>query len=222
MITNIITKDIDNVKRILEDIVKILKGPIKKNIIHLDDDSWIETGELPQELKNINFDLLWNHHPKNYNQIKIYDKIVYMPRYTQTYLKNYIYSGVEHKSLPLPTDYQPFLDWVNKLKENTSFNQVLVNWYENGNHYINAHCDNEKQLIKEYPIVSISLGEERVFRIRNKETKEIVKDIIMKDGTYLIMCGKMQQNFTHEVPKINGKTGLETGKRINITLRNFK
>jgi alkylated DNA repair dioxygenase AlkB len=192
------------------------------NKIFLDEESWIEMGKLPEELKKISFDILWNHHPEHYNQIKIYDKMVNMPRYTQTYLKNYAYSGVEHQALPLPQDFTPFFDWACKLKQNETYNQVLVNWYQNGLHYINAHSDNEKQLIKEHPIISISLGAERIFRIRNKETKEIVKDIVMKNGSYLIMGGKMQQNFTHEVPKITGKSGENTGKRINITFRNFK
>jgi alkylated DNA repair dioxygenase AlkB len=227
MITNIKTQNLDDANKILFDIKKFLLelknlGKKENNITFLDEDSWIETGVLPEELKDIKFDKLWNHHPDHFNQIKIYDKMVDMPRYTQTYLKNYVYSGVEHQALPLPQDFKPFFDWANKLKPNETYNQVLVNWYKDGSHYIGAHTDNEKQLVKEYPIISISLGAERIFRIRNKETKEIVKDIVMKDRTYLIMGGKMQQNFTHEVPKITGKIGENTGKRINITFRKFK
>jgi alkylated DNA repair dioxygenase AlkB len=225
MAINIRDGKIDEVNKLLIEIVKILKDtnrPLKKNIFYLDDDSWIEMGNLPDGLKNTDFDTLWSVHPDNYNQIKIYNKLVDMPRYTETYLKNYIYSNVEHKAKPLPQEFKPFFECANKLDSTVDYNQVLVNWYENGNHYISAHCDDEKQLIDEHPIISISLGAERVFRIRDKETKKIVKDIVMKDGTYLIMGGKMQHRFTHEVPKITGNVGEKTGKRINITFRKFK
>lgn len=188
--------------------------------INLDSESWIIVGKLPENL-NQNFDLLWDLHPENYSQIKVYGKMVDMPRYTQTYMKNYIYSGVEHKALLLPDEFQPFLDWARSLNNKESYNQVLVNWYENGLHYISAHTDNEKQLVKEHPIVSISLGTSRTFRIRNKETNEIVRDINMTNKSYIIMYGKIQERYTHEVPKITGKLGLNKGRRINITLRNF-
>lgn len=41
----------------------------------------------------------------------------------------------------------------------------------------------------------------------------------MPHGTVLVMGGKFNTEFTHEVPKIGGKKGEETGKRINITFR---
>lgn len=31
------------------------------------------------------------------------------------------------------------------------------------------------------------------------------------------MCDDMQKEYTHEIVKINGKKGLNTGKRVNIT-----
>lgn len=44
----------------------------------------------------------------------------------------------------------------------------------------------------------------------------------MPDGTFLVMGGTFQKEFTHEVPKINGVKGENIGKRINITFRQFK
>jgi alkylated DNA repair dioxygenase AlkB len=76
-------------------------------------------------------------------------------------------------------------------------------------------------LNSEIPIVSISLGETRIFRFRDK-TKKIVLDIPLEDELCVIMGGKIQEEFTHEIPKINCNKGLKIGKRINITLRSFK
>jgi len=195
---------------------------MQQDVIQLDTDSWVTRGMLPNHLAELDFAAIWALHPANYNQIKIYGKMVTMPRYTQTYLKNYTYSGVEHIALPLPDILQPFFEWANNLMDGMQFNQVLVNWYQDGSHYIGAHADNERQLVRDYPIISISLGAERLFRIRDKETKEVVSDIVMKDCSYMVMCGKMQQNYTHEVPKVMGRRGDELGPRINITFRNFK
>ena len=164
---------------------------------------------------NYDFDKLWSLHPPEYGQIKIYGKLINTPRYTQSYLQSYNYSGMLHPAIDLPLDFEPFLMWTHKLFEE-KFNQVLVNWYEHGEHYIGAHTDNEPQIIKDSPILSISLGAERVMRIRFKETKEIVEDIVLENKSYIIMCGSMQKYYTHEIIKSN-----TNDKRISLTFRMF-
>lgn len=121
----------------------------------------------------------------------------------------------------LPQELEPFLGWDNQLISNIQFNQVLVNWYANGNHYIGAHSDNERELVEHSPVISISLGQERVFRVRNKITSEVIHDIPMAHNSYLVMCGKMQSKYLHEVPKVDGLKGSRMNKRINITFRVF-
>ena len=49
---------------------------------------------------------------------------------------------------------------------------MLINWYRNGNDYIGMHSDDEKQLKENSPVVTISLGVERDFILKNIETKE--------------------------------------------------
>ena len=180
----------------------------------LDDKCYMYHGNISPDLE-YNFDKLWSLHPPEYGQIKIYGKLINVPRYTQSYLQSYSYSGMLHYAIDLPPEFEPFLKWTHKLFEE-KFNQVLVNWYENGQHYIGAHTDNEPQIIKNSPILSISLGAERIMRIRFKETNEIVKDIIFKDRSYIIMCGEMQKYYTHEIIKSN-----TNDKRISLTFRMF-
>lgn len=90
----------------------------------------------------------------------------------------------------------------------------------NGYHYIGSHADNEKQLVIGSPIVSISFGGTRTFRIRDKN-KKIVKDFELKNKDIIIMGGTMQKEFKHEIVKVNGQKGLNVDKRINITFRQF-
>lgn len=49
-------------------------------------------------------------------------------------------------------------------------------------------------------VVTISCGGERIFRIRNKQTKEIVQDVIIKNMDVIHMGGSFQKEFTHEIP----------------------
>ena len=187
----------------------------------LDDKCYMHHGYISTNLK-YDFDKLWSLHPAKYGKIKIYGKIINTPRYTQSYLQSYNYSGMVHLAIDLPPEFEQFLEYANKLvsKFSYKYNQVLVNWYENGNHYIGAHSDNESQIIENSPILCISLGATRTMRIRHKETNEIVKDIILEDRSYIIMCGEMQQYFTHEILKSTVSNTLNE-KRISLTFRMF-
>jgi len=191
----------------------------KQSIKYLDETktSWIIQGKLHEEIiKSYDFDNLWNLHPEEYGKIKIFNKLIDTPRWQQTYCKDYWYSGMLHEALSLPDEFKIFHDWANQSGLGF-FNQVLINWYRDGNHYIGKHSDNESQLIKEAPIMSISIGSKRKFVIRKKDTNDIVLEIEMPNNSYLVMCGKMQKIYTHEVPK--DKTIKE--RRINITMRQF-
>jgi len=187
----------------------------------LKNNSWIDFGILPQSIQ-YDFEELWNLHPENYNQVKIMGKIVDTPRWQQTYGRDYNYTGMQHEALPMPAQITPFLEYASKIYPDFEFNQILINWYENGLHYIGAHSDNTKPLVEDSPIISISLGQERIFRIKEKETKTTIKDIVLKDKMCLTMGGAFQRYYTHEVPKVNGKKGEQLGRRINITFRCFK
>jgi DNA oxidative demethylase len=201
----------------------VSENKFKSKIYKLDDECWIEQHSIPEALQSMyDFDELWRLHPEEYGCVSYMGKMVKTPRWQQTYLKDYYFSGMMHKALPLPTQLQPFLDWANTITPNVIFNQVLLNWYGNGAHYINPHTDNEKQLVELSPVLSVSLGQERVFRIRHIGTNEIVLDIPMPTNTYVMMCGKMQSRYLHEIPKVSGTKGSLMDKRINITFRVFK
>lgn len=218
----------------------VVEEPVVLKRTVMDATSWLDETTLPEDLiaDAVEFSVLWDLHPPQPHLIKqpFTGKLIPTPRFQQAYLRTYTFSGTESVALPLPELFAPYLAWANKLGYG-EFNAVLVNWYADGENYIGAHADDERQLIKESPVVTITLCQPsesekkmglvsklalRKFRIRDKKTKEIVKDVMTDNGSVLIMGGQFQKNFTHEIVKITGKAAALVGPRISITLRQFK
>jgi alkylated DNA repair dioxygenase AlkB len=77
------------------------------------------------------------------------------------------------------------------------------------------HRDNERELGVNPAIASVSLGATRVFQIREYESKKSKINILLENGSLLIMKGKTQEYWEHALPK--SKTVNEG--RINLTFR---
>jgi len=183
---------------------------------NITENSWLDEFKLPNELKDISFEELWNLHPEQYGKIKMMGKVIPTPRWQESYGRDYIFSGMLHSASPTPNSFKPFLTWANSLGYG-EFNQILINWYENGSHYIGKHSDNESQLCPQSPILTISLGGTRKFRLRKKNIKGIAHDVIVNNGDVIVMCGDFQSELTHEIPK-----QAKADPRISITFRQFK
>lgn len=195
---------------------------MSKNVIDLGNNSWIRVTKLSSKvLESINFDDLWNQHPERVGRVKMYDKWVDTPRFHQSFLKSYRFTGQELEAKEPCEQLVRIKKIIDEKLGYGQFDQVLVNWYRSGLDYIGAHSDDERQIIPNSEIVSISLGATRKFRIRDKKTKAIIRDIDMQNGLILVMGGEMQKHFTHEVVKVAGKKGEEIGRRINITFRKW-
>ncbi|HEV2731136.1 MAG TPA: alpha-ketoglutarate-dependent dioxygenase AlkB [Terriglobales bacterium] len=95
------------------------------------------------------------------------------------------------------------------------YNAVLCNLYRNGNDSVGLHADAEPEM---GPVIaSVSLGAERLFRIKGKSGALGFADRL-PHGSLLIMAGKTQKHFKHEVPKEPGVTQ----PRINLTFRRIE
>lgn len=112
--------------------------------------------------------------------------------------KGYKYSNKMMESKPLTKSISELLDIVNN-ELGTQFNGILVNKYMDGNDYISAHCDDETG-IDLIGVISISYGAERIFRIRKKDTKQIIYDTLTTHCSILHMGGNFQKLYTHEIP----------------------
>lgn len=190
----------------------------------LSEESWLDEFVMPQAMAGKeSFDALWTQHPEEFNQIKLFGKLVTIPRWQRSYGRDYKFSGVVSKGHELPDVLKPYLSWVNSLGYG-EFNEVLVNWYQDGAHYIGSHADDEQQLKPDSPIVTITLclpGIPRKFRIRDKTTKEILEDFPTTNGFVLVMGGKFQKEYKHEIVRMTGSQASKAGARISLTFRQF-
>lgn len=195
----------------------------KRTRINLPDGkSWVDVmSELPDSLKmsQETFEKIWDMHPTSYKTSKIMGKTIPNPRWEQPYGHSYKYGGIDHDALPLEDPYLILLlEWAKK-DSGLEYQGILINWYEDGQHYIGYHADNEKELVPNSPIYSFTYGQERDFYIKSKKDKAYLEKIWMKNGSLIIMGGEMQKHYKHSVPKRAHNKCPE--KRINITIRLF-
>jgi alkylated DNA repair dioxygenase AlkB len=88
--------------------------------------------------------------------------------------------------------------------------------YHDGNEGMGWHSDDEKEIIPNSSIASISIGIERKFSFKNKSSKETVS-IQLENSSLLEMKGAIQKNWLHALPK---SKKIKT-PRINLTFRQF-
>jgi len=162
------------------------------------------------------FETLWKIHPNEYHEIFLHGRFVKTPRWQQAYGKDYHYTGNLNKALPIPEMLQPLLKWSQESIDRR-LNGLLLVWYDGAlNHYIGAHRDSTKGMCDDAPIVTISFGEERVFRLRPwKQPGK--QDFPTCNGKIFVMPYETNQCWTHEVPCFK----RFQGRRVSITLRAF-
>ena len=102
-------------------------------------------------------------------------------------------------------------DWTGS---GVAFNSVLLNLYRDGKDSVGWHSDDEPELGPQPVIASLSLGATRSFVLRHKRSGEKIK-LQLEAGSLLLMAGRLQHNWQHQVPK----TRLPVGERINLTFR---
>ena len=96
----------------------------------------------------------------------------------------------------------------------TTYNSCLLNLYHDGSEGMAWHSDDEKELVKGGSIASLSLGAERKFSLKHKQSKEAVS-LILESGSLLVMNDDTQTNWLHALPK----TKKVTRPRVNLTFR---
>jgi len=206
--------------------------------------SWVDGWMMDPVPDMDTFETLWALKPEKRGQVKIMGKVIDVPRFQQSYGKEYWFSGLQHEALPTPDIIRPYLDWANaseytKMYGLGAFNQTLLNWYPNATQYIGMHSDDESDMRVgengESIVVSMTFQEGctlRTFRMKPKsklgKTKEVRRilgkervDIDMSNGLVLVMGGLCQKTHTHQVPKAP-KSRSDVGRRINLTFRQFK
>lgn len=155
--------------------------------------------------EEVNAAILWQR-----EQLKLFGKSVEVPRLVAYFgEKPYTYSGLEHPARNFP----PILESLRQqlsVSFDFDFNAVLCNLYRNGTDYMGYHADNEKE-IDDSLIASISLGQARIFKIKN----ELSATSILLEDKSLVLMEQLQQDYKHSLPK----SAKPMDARINLTFR---
>lgn len=163
------------------------------------------------------FDALMAQTPWRQERIEVWGKVHEQPRLTSWHGDpgtSYSYSG-----LTLATcAWSPLLAQLRQDVEAATgerYNSVLLNLYRDQHDSVGWHSDNERELGPAPVIASLSLGETRGFRLRHRERLHAPVNIMLTDGSLLLMAGDTQKNWQHAVPK----SSRAKGPRINLTFR---
>lgn len=163
------------------------------------------------------FKTLFEETPWQQDNIKLFGKVHPQPRLTALYGNNdipYSYSNITMQ--PLPFTFA--LSEIKKKIETISplpFTSCLLNLYRDGKDSNGWHADDEKALGPEPVIASVSFGASRIFKLRAKANTKRVHKIALESGSLLLMQGKTQKMWQHQIPK----TAKPIGPRINLTFR---
>ncbi len=115
---------------------------------------------------------------------------------------------------------QPWSEPLSLLKQQVEesvkhhFNSVLVTYYRDGDDHVTWHADDEEELGSEPVIASVSLGADRRFCFRHRQSGE-ERELVLHSGDLLLMQPAFQHHWLHCVPKEEALTG----PRINLTFR---
>ena len=174
--------------------------------------SYHEANQLFDTLKK---NIIWEK-----QKIKLYGEFHDVPRLTAWYgdpNKSYIYSGIKLETKPWNAVLLKIREKIEKISK-TKFNSVLLNLYRSGSDSVSWHSDDEPELGRNPVIGSLSLGETRQFQMKHKFNRDLKQKILLQHGSFLLMSGKTQHNWLHQIPK---RKNLK-GERINLTFRVIK
>lgn len=165
------------------------------------------------------YDDLFNKIAWQQDQIMMFGKAITTKRKVAFYADNHIdytYSSVKKKGLPWTPELIQIKEEVESLTS-TTYNACLLNLYHTGEEGMGWHSDDEKEIIPNSSIASLSIGAERKFAFKHKLTKETT-NLLLENGSLLEMKGPIQQYWWHSLPK----TKKVQAPRINLTFRQMR
>jgi alkylated DNA repair dioxygenase AlkB len=125
----------------------------------------------------------------------------------------YTYSKITKKALPWTKELLKLKSLVEQQSQE-SYNSCLLNLYHDGNEAMSWHSDDEHNLKQNAAIASLSLGAERKFAFKHKQSKEVLS-LVLEQGSLLIMKNETQRHWLHRLTP----SKLIKDARINLTFR---
>ena len=180
------------------------------------DPRWLPSPEADALLAALSVTIPWQTH-----RIRLFGREVASPRlscWIGDAGADYTYSGSRFTPQPWPPALAALRERV-AVACCTRFNSVLANLYRDGSDSMGWHSDDEPELGAKPVIASLSLGAERVFRLRRRlppgAPAAATLRLALPHGSLLRMAGDTQRLYRHELPKSRALTAA----RINLTFR---
>jgi alkylated DNA repair dioxygenase AlkB len=126
---------------------------------------------------------------------------------------SYTYSKTTKQALPWTPELLALKALV-EAKTGEKFNACLLNLYHSGEEGMAWHSDAERELKQYAAIASLSLGAERKFAFKHKQTQEKV-ELVLAHGSLLVMKDETQSYWLHRLPPSKKVYGM----RVNLTFR---
>lgn len=171
---------------------------------------------LTTELADAYFTKLMHNIVWENDQALIFGKLLTTKRKTAWYgdqAFEYTYSNINKYALPWIVELLQLKQRIEALSGET-FNSCLLNLYHSGEEGMAWHSDAETDLKKDGAIASLSLGAERKFAFKHKQTKEKV-ELYLEHGSLLVMKDTTQSYWLHRLPP----SKKVHGARMNLTFR---
>lgn len=188
--------------------------PLADNLLPQDGEAYLIERALSSREADRAFSDLMENIDWQQEQAFLFGRKIPLPRLTAWYGdRGYSYSGIRH----VPAPFTPLLTTLKSSIEavtGASFNSVLINLYRGGQDSMGWHSDDEAALGSEPEIASLSLGAKRRFHFKHRRQSDRIA-IDLDHGSCLIMRGRCQANWQHQLPK----TRKDVGPRINLTFR---
>ena len=126
---------------------------------------------------------------------------------------SYTYAGKRKDPLPWTPLLLSIKEKVEK-QTNANYNACLLNLYHAGDEGMSWHRDNEKEIVPESSIASVSFGAARKFAFKHVSEDEKI-EVMLESGSILDMRGPIQQHWYHALPPSKKVKDL----RVNLTFR---
>ena len=162
------------------------------------------------------FDSLLQNIPWKNDEVVVFGKRIVTKRKTAWYGDSnyvYIYSNTIKQALPWTRELVSLKQIIENVS-NTKFNSCLLNLYHDGNEGMGWHSDDENSIEDNSSIASVSLGAERKFSFKHKQSNKTIS-VLLEHGSLLLMKDATQKNWLHSLPK----SSKITLPRINLTFR---
>lgn len=156
-------------------------------------------------------DIEWQH-----DQVIMFGKQITTKRKVAWYAGegiSYTYAGKRKDPLPWAQVLLSIKEKVEK-QTNANYNACLLNLYHAGDEGMSWHRDNEKEIVPESSIASVSFGATRKFSFKHVSEEKKV-EVMLESGSILDMRGPIQQHWYHALPPSKKVKDL----RVNLTFR---